>query len=262
MPSHFSTIGFAVESEDDMSDVANRAAETATRIATKKGTYLYWHDESGAELWIQADRRGDLIGMNPHYSGRATMPVELQSLIADSDHPLDGAFPAWANPGDGHTEDGDYPFLFDCPDAMAHRDVLLPSRATAQIAAFAHEATVFDSEKGFDEWQKDQELEFAAQSFIPSGLFSPEGEEPDRPSALGIFTGSILAGEPKVNGLSGNRFYWALVEKLGGQFDVVLDESLVERAPPTGGIITGSFWLSGRLTDHQKRKSWLRRIIG
>lgn len=145
---------------------------------------------------------------------------------------------------------------------MAHPDIMLPSRATAQLAAFAHEVTVFDSEEAFDESQKDQDIKFAAQSFIPSGLFSPEGEEPSSPSARGIFTGSILAAELKVNSLSGNQFYWALVDTLGGQFDVVLDQSLVERVPPTGGIITGSFWLSGRLLDYQKGRSWLRRIFG
>lgn len=53
MPSHLSTIGFPVESEEDMIAVANQAAATATEMPTKKGgTYLHWHDESGAELWI------------------------------------------------------------------------------------------------------------------------------------------------------------------------------------------------------------------
>jgi len=242
--------------------VANETATNATPLNTKRGTYLHWCDPSGAELWLQVDRNGELIGMNPHFSGQATMPVGLQSRTDDTDHPLDGSFHAWANPAEGSSEDGDYPFLFDSPDAMTHLDLLVPSQATVQLAAFAHEVTFFDSEEAFDESQRDQEVKFAASSFIPSGLFSPEGEGSEAPSAMAIFTGAVLAAEKKVNAMSGNHFYWALVDTLGGRFDVVIDRTLAECAPPVGGILSGSFWLTGRLVEYQKRKSWLRSLLG
>jgi hypothetical protein len=57
----------------------------------------------------------------------------------------------------------------------------------------------------------------------------------------------VLAADEKINVLTGRAFYWALVETLGGAYDVVIDSNLLPGVPAAGGLISGSFWLSGRI---------------
>ena len=115
-----------------------------------------------------------------------------------------------------------------------------------QIAAFVHELAVFRSVAEYLASQTG-EMKFAPESFIPSGLFRPGGESIDPPKAQAIFTGRILESEMRMNELTNQPFQWVLVETLGGVFDVVADPEFIEFAPPPGGILLGSFWLSGRL---------------
>jgi hypothetical protein len=57
----------------------------------------------------------------------------------------------------------------------------------------------------------------------------------------------VLAADEKVNVLTGRAFYWALVETLGGAYDVVIDSRGLSGVPAVGGVLSGSFWLSGRI---------------
>ena len=71
----------------------------------------------------------------------------MEARVARDTHtPLDGTFLAWANPPTGAKTGGDYPFAFDCPDADTVGDLALPTVVDAQIAAFAQEVSVFDTE--------------------------------------------------------------------------------------------------------------------
>lgn len=146
---------------------------------------------------------------------------------------------------------GHYPFVFDVPDFRTNGKIEFPQIVDVQLTAFASDGFgIFESEEKYLE-SLGSDVKFAAKSFIPSGLFSPDEKmtpiEPPRP--FGIFTGEIKEFELKTNGLSGENFYWFLVETFGGEVDVVADVKLVGHEPQTGGIINGQFWLSGRLTD-------------
>src|SRR6516165_1201807 len=96
--SNLSNIGFPVSGEQEFVDLVNRAAPLATSVPVNGCEYLLYHDKSGAELWIQIDADGQLIGMNPHFHGESRRRVCLESSLPNSEHPLDGSFSAWANP--------------------------------------------------------------------------------------------------------------------------------------------------------------------
>ena len=54
-----------------------------------------------------------------------------------------------------------------------------------------------------------------------------------------------------------------LVETLGRTFDVVIDPELLSVRPSAGNVLSGWFWLSGRLRLNAEVKSgWLRRLTG
>jgi hypothetical protein len=263
VPSQFSAIGFHVTSGEELAALASRVAERADTIDAREGQYLKWAPPSGEQLWLQVKRTGDAMGMNPHFEGKSSVRVMLEARVARTSHtPLDGTFLGWANPKDG-VEGGDYPFVFDCPDAAMHEDLELPVIVTTQIAAFAQQVTVYPSREAYDASQAAQGLTFRSQSFIPSGLVSPSGEPVTPPEPHALIAGHVLEAAERRNAVTGEPFWWALVDTIGGAFDVVIDPSLLSAPIREGNVVSGWFWLSGRLRlQAAPRTGWLRKLTG
>lgn len=247
MASNFSTIGLVIDSMEDMEALVNRVVPVAERLSAGASAYYHWSDPSGAELWIQVNTDNELIGINPHYAGRSAVQVGLTiRLPAPSPSGLDGSFHGWAAPTNGDADMGCYPFVFDAPDFRCHDGLTLPTCIDVQIAAFALDIASFETVAAYEASQTG-ESKFASRSFVPSGLFSPSGESIVPPQARAIFAGHVLAAEERTNTLTGDVFHWALVETYGGAYDVVIDPSLLPVVPTVGSVVSGSFWLSGRI---------------
>jgi hypothetical protein len=246
--SNLSDIGFPVRGEQDVNDVIMKVLENVSEIPAARGSYYKFADASGASIYLQANASQELIGFNPHFEGKSRRTVCLTAAIEKESSELDGAFHAWANPSEeNNPESGEYPFVFDAPDFRLSGDLKFPQNRQVQLTAFAStEFKVFKSERDFYDSQ-DAELKFAAKSFVPSGLFNFETDNTQPPLAFGVFTGEIMDFELKTNELTGESFYWFLVDTLGGEIDVVADPKLVGSEPNVGGYLNGQFWLSGRL---------------
>lgn len=223
MPSHYSSLGFRFRSADELGEFAERATDDAEVIETPRGAYYRWRSPTGAEIWFQVDNQG--VGAHPHFA-------------------LDGAFHVWANPG-AEADSGDYPFVFDCANFCEYADVPLPATGRVQLAAFAHALSFFDSEAAYMASQQ-KKIRFASRSFIPASVFTEKGEPPRSEAS---FTGHVLAAETKRNEAFGLDFLWASVETLGGVLDVVADPALLGITPKAGGILHGTFWLSGHVLE-------------
>jgi hypothetical protein len=187
----------------------------------------------------------------------------VDRVCRKNDTALDGAFHVWAAPEGDEPDGGAYPFVFDAPDAGACSELRLPSIGEAQIAAFAHEITFYESAEAYDASQANKGARFASRSFIPSGLFTPEGTSTSPPQAFAIFTGHVIEADIRRNSMTEVPFYWALVDTLGGRYDVVIDRNLLPDVPTSGGILSGTFWCSGRLTSYPRvERSWFSRLLG
>jgi hypothetical protein len=255
MASHLSDIGFDFSTDEEFRELTYQAYEQGVRLRVEQGVYLHWSPGEGVEIWGQLDNEDTIIGFNPHFAGDSVMSVGLTARIERAEaSALDGAFNGWANPSGDNVEFGDYPFVFDAPDFRLCDSVKLPSIVEAQIAAFAHELSAFESDEAYYASQP-KEPKFAAESFIPSGLFTPEMEDVEPPQAHAILTGRVLNTALRINPVTKSEFLWAKVQTFGGVFDVVADPLIVNGAVVEGGIIHGSFWLSGRLrnTDGKMR---------
>ena len=251
MPSHFSSIGIPLSSQDEFERYARMAIEKGQRIKTGSGTYARFEMGHGAELWGQLNHSNEVIGINPHFTGSAVSTVRLITKVEDpDDNELDGRVYAEAEPG----AEGEftYPFVFDMPD-MADCKFSFPEIREVQLAAFAHELSIFRDDKEYDDSQEG-ETKFAAESFIPSGLFIPDGEQTGPPRAMAVFTGHVLTAGKLKNTYTGGFFYHMKVRTLGGEFDLVADPELVDQEICAGGVVAGSFWLSGRLLKKKKFK--------
>jgi hypothetical protein len=262
VPSQFSALGFHVSSGEDLAALASRVAERADTIDARAGQYLKWAPPSGEQLWLQVKRNGDAMGMNPHFEGRSEVRVAIEARVTRDAHtPLDGTFLAWANPHADGRPGGEYPFAFDCPDAAIHEDVELPVVTVAQIAAFAQQLTVYESPGDYQAAARTQGLPFGSRSFIPSGLISPSGEPVTPPESHALIAGHVLEAAARRNSVTGEPFNWALIDTAGGTFDAVIDPALVSAPLVRGNVVSGWFWLSGRLrTRAAARRGWFERL--
>ena len=244
MPSHFSSLGFPLEMDSAYQERLLDAALSGEQLRVRDGAYVRWSPGAGVELWLQVQAR-EVVGLAPHFAGEASMRVALTERVSRlEESPLAGAFRAWANPPAQTPEEGDFPFVFDLPDAGRFTGLALPRVTSVQIAAFAQELRCFETETAFHASQEKAELKYAAESFIPSGLFVKEGEAP---AAYAMFTGRVTGAERRVNPFSGGAFWCVRVRTLGGEVDIVADPAAVEGELIVAGIAQGSFWLSGRL---------------
>jgi hypothetical protein len=234
----------SINTDSELLECVERVMPDAERLATPNGTYLRWVDASGAELWIQLNPEDELIGVNPHFGGRSHVRVLLtHTMDTGSPSALDGRFHGWADPTKAEADQsGAYPFLFDAPDAACHAELELPTEIDVQVAAFAHDVQVYATPKAYEASQTGDGWH-TSQAFIPSGLMgSGRGAR-----AEAAFTGHIVRTERRTNRLTGSEFAWCLVNSTGGTFDVVADPELLPQLPPVGGVITGTFWLTGRI---------------
>lgn len=251
--SNLSDIGFPVKSEQDVNQVIMDIMNHLKPVpCPPRGYYFKFEDESGAEIYMQTNPQQEIMGFNPAFSGKSSRKVGITKLIERDTSELDGAFYAWANPADNDLETtGEYPFVFDSPDFRTHENIELPKLTEIRLTAFAsNDFQIFADANEFDDSQEERQ-KVSSKSFIPSGLFSfdKDGEsiELDPPQAHGILTGEIKEFELLTNKFTGEKFYWLWVETYGGEIDVVADSNLIKDEPKIGGIIRGSFWLSGKI---------------
>lgn len=265
MANHFRAVGFDVLSEADWEATLDRTANEGGEFVFEEGRILCWSpaDEtlseeslgagSGPQIWVLVDDDWNFKGASPHFSGKGEVSIRAVNWFPDSEF-WEGSVYAWANPhaeqvenseGENQAE-GDYPFLFQLPDFYhVSKNLPLPYDGKAQITAFAHEVEFFATE---DEYSASQtgETKFAPTFFVPTGLFAPEGEEP-QPYAM--FAGKILEHNRLTNPASDLEFHHFLVETLGGVYDVVAELDVVTGEPTIGGILSGAFWMSGQIID-------------
>lgn len=240
--SNLSDVGFPIASNEELNKLIESWLKNVTEIPCRKGSYLKFEDESGAEIYLQMNFSGELAGFNPYFKGKSRRKVFITELIERDTSELDGGFHVWAN-GE-KADDGDYPFVFDVPDIFVN----LPTVETVheiQLNAFAtNDLGMYESEQAYFNSQPEK-VKIASQSFIPIGLFRQNEGIP--PQAHGQFAGVVKHFELKTNQFTGAKFYWFLVETLGGEVDVVSDPNYVKIEPQIGAVIHGSFWLTGKV---------------
>ncbi len=246
--SNLSDIGFPVQSEQDVNVLITETIKYVESIRCPRGFYLRFSDASGAEIYLQGNIEQELIGFNPHFDGKSRRKVGLIKAVERDSSELDGGFQAWANPS---AESGEYQFVFDVPDFRLNDGIEFPAIQEIQLTAFAsNDFKVFNNEVEFY-YEQDAETQMSTKSFFSSGLFLTKDSlipvESARP--IGICSGEIKEFELKTNELSDATFYWFLVETAGGEIDVVADVKLVPNEPKIGGIVSGQFWLSGKLIN-------------
>jgi hypothetical protein len=245
-----SRIGYEIANPGELEPLAHLATQEGLKADCAEGSYFLLPDESGAQLYFQANNNRELIGFTPHFDGRSRRTIGVTEMIQRPFSEMAGAIYGWSNPPEpGNVDAGDYPLVFEVPDYCLLKPIAVPSIQTFQLTAFADdEFAIFGSEEELKNAQ-DTQIKFGPEAFIPAGLFGPDGEPTESPKSSAIFSGRIVRWEPLVNSRTNLSFHWLLVQTHGGDVDVVVNSSLIKQEPVVGQIVFGQFWLSGRLVS-------------
>ncbi|HMN38311.1 MAG TPA: hypothetical protein PKD49_11465 [Hyphomicrobium sp.] len=259
MASNLSTIGFQFDTEEQFRDTMLAcAAEAREQISCPSGHYGIWRSRTGAEIWFHLGRTPEgaveILGLTPFFEGKSEVPLALSRIIARrDDNAFEGALHGFVNPQGA--QDGDtYPVVFDAVDFALSSVAPLPGTYHARIAAFARELSVYaDEDAYYAAHEGSEQPVFAAQSFIPVGLFAAEHDrENDQspsgvPASTAVFTGIIVEHSILTNEASGRAFAWLLVETLEATVDVIADPSIISGDIQEGAVAKVSAVLFGRL---------------
>ncbi|MEV6908403.1 hypothetical protein [Amycolatopsis sp. NPDC051071] len=263
MSSHFEAIGIGIANQDEFGErvVSLISAGTARQIAAKISEHV-WTDPSGARLVAQV-RNGKIEFLLPCLASTTpAVPVRGVHLVDDETAMLE-----LLDSVDGESV---------CPVAVELEDRAVLARSGGRLengslvlAALAEDVTVHADAEAYFASQVDDELKFAADHFIPSGTFSLAESSSDwTPSAHALFAGEVIEVEAPVNTVTGTAFHRLRVRTIAAiELDVAIAATDLEQPPARGNIVTGTFFLTGRLglqpTDSAdkpvKRRRWFRR---
>lgn len=260
VPDHFSVIGFKANSTEALSALISTLLEKGgEKQPCPAGYYHRLRSDGGPELWVHMQKAAEAeadpyiaVGITPFFQGQGRAPIRVRAMRQrPGDNRFEGAF---------YVELGPTIALIDVVDFARFAGRPAPFMAVAQIVAFPHALTVFESEAAFQATQADKPVKFTPRSFLASGLFAggngsgdvvfldPEAED-FRAPARAFLTGDVQRSERRCNPETGQEFTWALIGTAGGTFDLVADDAILSHALEPGMIIEGEFWLCGRLVE-------------
>jgi hypothetical protein len=252
MVSNLSTIGFEFEDDAEFGAVMERLTENSQpRGGAGGNVYSVWRSDDGIEIWFHHDAAGhEITGLTPFYDGKSLVRLKVTERVKrpfDSD--FEGALMAWVAPGDSDV--GVHPIVFDAVDHLNLLDREIPGTWNARLTGFAHQLKAFPTAEAYNAEQT-SEPKFAAQSFVPVGMFASaavEGDEESIPSSQALLTGRVAEHKLLKNELTGQSFHWLLVDSLEAAFDVVADPNAVEGEITVGGTVEVSCSFFGRALD-------------
>jgi len=239
---HLSDLGFLVETDDQLVDLARAASDAGAAVPAARGACYCWAPGEGVELWVELGSDGRLRTCKPHFSGASSIRAQIVDLFAGDGDSLHGRVYAWAGPDPRGARFSGPPLILELPDlGLVRSHLTCPATVSVQVAAFAHAAECFADEYAFRLWQEGRPTPMSPDCFIPSGAFA----QPPRPEAA--FAGRIEQAGLRINPATGRSFHHLRVCTAIGTVDVVADPEGLDGIPMAGGILQGYFWLSGRI---------------
>jgi hypothetical protein len=217
------------------------------KIAIRQLAVYAYDDPSGSRATITTER--DTVScFTPSFRPGSVLRIQPGSL-AEDDCPFERPFLV-----DLHDDDGPvYPLAIQIEDlALSDERHVGDSLLRVEVAALAEVIELFADEATY----RASGTSMATESLIPSGTFVPPGtpgEEDFRPSPRILMSGVVQSAELRRHFLVGGEFVRMTVSSYGARYEVLAasadlaDETGQVRVPSPGSIVSGQFWLSGRV---------------
>jgi hypothetical protein len=264
--SHFSSLGFADDTPEQMEETVGRAVELASPASflnERQDRHLWFQDGSGAAMGVHVSESAEVECITPFFApagGGARWRVRTRAPRLDAECPhcsgadcdvLDGAG------GDMLTR-ATVQWLFFEP----YRDWLAePRELDLEMVGFASMLAVGETPEDLEPVQErlfgareagqplapGKPIRLAENAFLPYGMFNDGDDVGQRARAL--LMGTVSEMSKPTNALTGRRFVRLRVRTLGGDLDIVAPEGLVERPPMPSlrpKLALADVWLVGR----------------
>lgn len=246
MAGNMSCIGITARDPEEFGHVMSRLLERSESAGTWGAHEMrVWSDASGASVSFFLSKDGVKCA-TPGFRAKSRLRARATRFSRDSDCRFCD------------------PLLVDIVDAKGERvyplatqldDILLTRERVSEgamlelgLCVFAHSIEVWADAAAYTAAHAGQEQRFAAESLIPSGLFSPEGTERP-PAAEAIITGRVLEAELRENLATGETFQHAIIQTYGGSYDLLASPRDLAAPLEPGNTIQGECWLVGRVTS-------------
>lgn len=253
MGSHFGAIGLPSD-RDSLPEAFRRMLTTASLVGTAPmgdvRVYAY-EDGSGSRATMTIVGEA-LTCFTPSFRPGTRLRVRAGSLGAsdcDYERPLLAEL----------LEDGEdvYPLAVAIEDlAATERAIPIGETVTLEVAALAEQMEVFTDETAY----RAGGTMMAVRSVIPSGLFAigHEPSEPIMPTPRILMSGEVSASRMLRHEVFGVPFCHATVGSYGADYEVLIDHADLEHlgleaGPPVGSILSGTYWLSGRVVGGEEK---------
>ncbi len=249
MASHFSCVGFPVPDMTAYWALARKAATSGERLPAPDGTALVrWTVGAGPELWAQIDRSGEVIGVTPYFSTGITYRIAVTASGEAPEEPMDGWIDGWMEPTeDDEPFSGAFPLradLIDFPLVRSHLGAL-PSIHHIELVALAHEVDLYPNESAYTS-TPGETYQLPVQAFVSAPHFSvddPSGVE----ESTALITGHVRESRLVTNTATGLPFWWIQLTTKEIPLHLFADHEMLQDEPHPGEVLSGSFWLIGRL---------------
>lgn len=245
MASNMSCIGISSKDPQDFGRRMSLLLERSEPAGKMGGHELrVWSDASGASVSFVLSENG-VECATPGFRARSRLQARATRFANDPDCRFCDPLLVEIVDAKGELV---YPLATQLDDLLITRERVSEGAVIELgLCAFAHGLEVWADEAAFATAQADEEVKFATESLIPSGLFAPAGE--GQPEAAEVFlTGRVLEAGLRENLATGETFQHAIVQTLGGSYDVLASPRELAAPLETGNIIQGEFWLVGKVT--------------
>jgi hypothetical protein len=249
MPQHLASIGFPVQVPDDLQVYIEHALRHGQRFTTAQGSYVCWSSRSGAELWVKLDAEGQVLEVNPFFSGYSRMSVAIEERIAtEASGSLETAFSGWMSGYYDRSEDpephysytGTIPLGFNTPNYAMYDPLKIPGVFDARLVGFAQSLQAFESVEDYYRWSQGKNLRLSSESFFPD----------HNPEVNMLCVAYVLDCMPLVNEFTSCRYEWAWVRTYGGEIDIVAQPDQVQGKLVPGGTVMGRLWMTGKILSN------------
>ena len=253
MASYFSSIGFPLSTLEQFDDLVEQVLPLTHSQQCGRSSQRVWASDCGAEIVVK-ETPHEVHDLSPGFVGQSLNSIRIHEFVAREwtcVSPFEGALVGWLEPDEDDPASGECQIIFNIADDAKYRHLSLdtPFTTRAQISAFAIDVTLYPNEAAFKEEQDGgRNFTFAPQSLVPIGLLGFDDSLLQQPSSRVLLNGHVLQSEIHTNALTGEIYYWVLLQSLGGSFDVLIDPKLCSCLPPVGCILSSTSFLVGRVS--------------
>lgn len=230
--------------------LAKRASEIGVRNSSPDGSALVrWAVDTGPEIWTHIDRAGEVVGAVPFFSTKTVYRISVTGTGEDPDEEMEGWIDGWLEPSeDDEPYSGAFPLRVSLVNyALArHRLTTFPSVHRIELVALAHEADLYKDEAAYSK-APGEVYRPPVGIFASSAHFAADGESQSFSEATALLTARISSARLLMNAETSESYWWIQVSVGGVTLHTFADRETLGGEPLEGQILSGSFWLLGRL---------------